>query len=250
MTGKPSTALAPHQPLKEFYGDSAGRAEFVDGLFDRAAPDYDWINRVMSLGSGAAYRRRALGRAGVAAGMKLLDVGTGTGLVAQAGLDVGMGTGEVIGVDPSRGMLEENRKGRSIGLVQGRGESLPFRNETFDRVVMGYALRHVEDLGALLAEFHRVLRPGGKALLLEITRPSTRTGYAVMRFLMQRVLPALTRWGTRREESARLVEYYWATIAECVPPDAILSALSGAGFQGAKRFTCGSVLSEYLAAKA
>ena len=146
-------------------------------------------------------------------------------------------------------MLEENRKHRSLQLVQGFGEALPFRQATFDFIVMGYALRHVEDLAALFAEFDRVLRKPGQVLILEITRPSSRLGIALMRFYLQKLLPILARSTTRSQESAQLMKYYWATIAECVPPASILSALSKAGFRAVERKTRAGILSEYLGTK-
>jgi demethylmenaquinone methyltransferase/2-methoxy-6-polyprenyl-1,4-benzoquinol methylase len=241
--------LAPHPPLTGFYRAPDQRAQFVGELFDRAAADYNWICRVMSLGTDRHYRKHALRKAGLRPGMKVLDVATGTGLMAQAAFDLGIPAVGLFGVDPSQGMLRENRRRRPIYLMQGTGEALPIRDATFDFVVMGYALRHVEDLAELFGEFHRVLRDGGRALLLEITRPSSRLGFALMRLCVQRILPFLTRLGTRREAPARLVEYYWATIAECVPPGSILGALSAAGFTGVQRMSTGTVLSEYVADK-
>jgi demethylmenaquinone methyltransferase/2-methoxy-6-polyprenyl-1,4-benzoquinol methylase len=237
--------LPPHRPLTEFYPASALRARYVSDLFDRAARDYDWMSGLMSFGTDRQYRRHALRRAGLKPGLRVLDVATGTGLVAQAALDLGISPGNLIGLDPSRGMLEENRKRRAFQLVQGFGEALPFQDSTFDFVVMGYALRHVEDLSALFAEFRRVLSEQGRVLILEITRPSSRAGLGLMRFYMRGLLPFLTRLSTRHRDSARLMEYYWATIAECVPPTLILSALSGAGFKDVARRACGRILSEY-----
>src|SRR5437867_1356216 len=244
-----SERLAPHRPLTEFYRAPDKRAHFVGELFDRAAADYNWICRVMSLGTDRQYRKRVLRKAGLRPGTRVLDVATGTGLVAQAALDLGIRAADLVGVDPSKGMLQENRRQRPIHLMQGFGEALPFRDATFDFVVMGYALRHVEDLGGLFGEFHRVLRDGGRVLILEITRPPSRLGFALMRLCWQRILPLVTRLGTRRGEPARLVEYYWATIAECVPPPSILGALSAAGFTGVQRMTTGAVLSDFVADK-
>ena len=244
-----TSKVVPHRTLTAFYPAPAQRARFVADLFDRAARDYDWLSGAMSFGTDRRYRRRALRQAGVTPGMRVLDVATGTGLVAQAALALGIAPRDLIGLDPSGGMLEENQKRHGIQLAQGLGESLPFQHASFDFVVMGYALRHVEDLSQLFAEFHRVLRARGGVLILEITRPSSRAGFALMRFYMLGLLPLLTRLTTRRRDSVRLVEYYWATIAECVPPAAILTALCGAGFKSVERRTRARVLSEYLGAK-
>jgi demethylmenaquinone methyltransferase/2-methoxy-6-polyprenyl-1,4-benzoquinol methylase len=254
MTHKTSngsqTRLAPHPTLTEFYPAPAERARFVNDLFDHAAHDYDWMSRTISLGTDRAYRRWVLQHAGMKPGMRVLDVATGTGLAAQAALDSGVSQVDVVGLDASRGMLEENRKHRAaLQLIQGFGEALPFRDATFDFIVMGYALRHVEDLAALFAEFDRVLRKPGRALILEISRPSSGLGFALMRFYMQKLLPFLTRSATRSPASALLMKYYWATIAECVAPASILSALSKAGFRPVERKTRGGILNEFLAMK-
>jgi len=241
--------LSPHPPLTEFYPTPADRARFVSDLFDRAAGDYDWMSGALSLWTDRQYRRRALRAAGLRPGMRMLDVATGTGLVAQAALELGIAPGQLIGLDPSAGMLEKNRQQRTIALIQAFGERLPFRDSSFDFIVMGYALRHVEDLDRLFVQYERVLRLPGKVLILEISRPASRLGLAAMRIYMQKLLPILTRFATSHPDSARLVEYYWATIAECVPPASILSALSRAGFQAVARRTRAGVLSEYLGTK-
>jgi demethylmenaquinone methyltransferase/2-methoxy-6-polyprenyl-1,4-benzoquinol methylase len=244
---EPRETLAPHRPLTEFYRQSDRRTQFVGDLFDRSARDYNWICRTLSFGSDRLYRKYALRRAGLRPGMKVLDVATGTGLVAQAALDLGISASNLAGLDPSRGMLAENHRRRPLRLVQGFGETLPFLDLTFDFVTMGYALRHVEDLIKLFGEFHRVLRPHGRVLILEITRPSSRFGFAVMRLFMQRLLPFCARLRARHPDSVRLIEYYWATIAACVPPSAILGALSAVGFNKCERR--GGILSEYSASK-
>ena len=245
----PDSPIRPHKDLPEFYAQRDGRPEFVTRLFDGTARYYDRISATLSLGTCRAYRKMALRRAGLEPQMRILDVATGTGLVAQAALDLGVSPDRVAGVDPSRGMLDENRKRRTIRLVQGRGEHLPFPDSSFDFVSMGYALRHVEDLGTLFREFRRVLKPGGRVLVLEITRPESRLAFAIARFYLGRLLPAIARLATGNPDAGRLLQFYWATIAECVPPQTILSALTGSGFTQVERRRMGSMLSDYFALK-
>lgn len=239
--------LAPHPPLSGFYAAPESRGVFVNGLFDEAAPDYDWVNGLMSFGTDRKYRRLALQQAGLKPGMRLLDVATGTGLMIRAALELGLDPAHVAGVDPSSGMLAQNRRHNPVTLLEGRGERLPFPDATFDFVSMGYALRHVEDLRVLFAEFRRVLRPEGKVLILEITRPATWVGLKLMQFGMCRLLPAICWLRRTNRATPKLVEYYWATIAECVPPEVILAALNSQGFHDVRRTTTGPVLSEYSA---
>lgn len=248
MNGKDlPTALSPHRPLDEFYTTPAARQEFVNDLFDEAAPDYDWVSGVMSLWSDRFYRRDTLQKAGLRNGMQLLDVATGTGLMIKAALELGMDPAHVTGVDPSRGMLAKNRERNPVKLLEGTGEALPCADAAFDFVCMGYALRHVEDLRKLFSEFRRVLRPDGRVLILEITRPKSAVALRLMRFYMQKILPRIGWLRRRNRSTVKLMQYYWATIEECVPPAVILSALEASGFKNVKRTTTGAVLSEYVA---
>lgn len=223
------------------------RPAFVTRLFDGAAHDYDWICRVMSLGSGTAYRRRVLLRAGLAPGMTLLDVATGTGLVAEAALGILGRPDAVVGVDLSRGMLEQARARLPIRLVQGQAEALPFPGARFDLLSMGYALRHVADLGAAFSEWRRVLRPGGRVVVLEISRPRSRPAGGLLRLYLAHAVPWLARLRTRHPAAAAaLMRYYWDTIAGCVPPETILEAMRRSGFADVRRELTGGMLSEYL----
>jgi len=243
----PATPLSPHRPLSEFYSASESRQGFVNDLFDEAAPDYDWVSGMMSFGRDRIYRREALRRAGLTSGMRLLDVASGTGLMIKAALELGTDPLLVTGVDPSSGMLAENRKRNPVALLEGTGEALPCADSTFDFVCLGYALRHVEDLGRLFGEFKRVLRPEGKVLILEITRPTNPVMLPLIRFYMQQLVPRIGWLRRRNKSTVKLMQYYWATIAECVPPAVILSALEAAGFRNVKRMVSNGVLSEYVA---
>lgn len=237
---------APHAQLPEFYGSAEEREGWVEGLFDRAAPDYDRISEAISFWRGRAYRREALVRAGLRPGMRVLDVATGTGLVAGAAIETGLAARDIVGIDPSRGMLMQNRSRRHLALVAGRGESLPFADRSFDFVVMGYALRHVADLVGLFGEFRRVLRPKGRALVLEVARPPGRAAAVALRFYMKRLVPLATWLLTRRRASVRMMEYYWATIETCVPPASILGSMAEAGFADTAHTTTWGTLSDYL----
>jgi demethylmenaquinone methyltransferase / 2-methoxy-6-polyprenyl-1,4-benzoquinol methylase len=241
--------VRPVRDLPEFVPATRKRAEFVQEIFDQTAGHYDALSAALSFGTCRAYRRFALRRAGLRPGMKLLDVATGTGLVARAALQLGLQPAEIIGLDPSTGMLRQNGQRQPISLVQGFGETLPFADQSFDFITMGYALRHVEDLVALFAEFRRVLREGGKILVLEITRPASHIGNALARFYMCRILPPLARLCTGNRETAKLLRFYWTTIEECVPPPVILRALEAAGLAGVTRRVTGSVLSDYMACR-
>jgi demethylmenaquinone methyltransferase / 2-methoxy-6-polyprenyl-1,4-benzoquinol methylase len=244
-----AASLTPHPPLADYYATAENRRGFVRDIFNNTAPDYDRVERVMAFGSGPWYRRRALIRAGLKPGMRVLDVAMGTGLVAREAMALVGASGQVIGLDPSIGMVSEAKRTLELCVVLGRGELLPLQTQTFDFLSMGYALRHVSDIDAAVREYFRVLKPGGHVCLLEITRPRGRLALLFLRLYMKGVVPLITRLVARHAETARLMEYYWDTIAACVPPESILAALTRAGFTNVRRQTDLGIFSAYLGTK-
>lgn len=239
--------VAPHPTLEPYYGTAEKRRAWVDRLFDTTARHYDWINRVMSFGSGIWYRRDALKRAGVGAGAAVLDVCIGSGQVARPALDLVGDEGRVVGLDASMGMLMEARRAVPAPLMQGYVERLPVASASVDFVTMGYALRHVADLHSTFSEYLRVLRPGGTLLVLELTRPRSRAMYGLVRFYLQKVVPTIARVGGR--DARTLMRYFWDTIDNCVPPEKILDALAQSGFESPERGILFDLFSEYRADK-
>jgi demethylmenaquinone methyltransferase/2-methoxy-6-polyprenyl-1,4-benzoquinol methylase len=251
-TPEPDLALgpvqSPHAPLPAYYRDEAEHQRFLRRIFDETASDYDRIERVLALGTGSRYRRMALQRAGLRPGDKVVDVGIGTGLVAREACALVGATGSLVGVDPSPGMLGQVDL-RGVQLKVGRAEQLPCEDGEADFLSMGYALRHVSDLGRSFAEFHRVLRPGGRLLILEISRPEGRIGNALLKAYMRTLVPVIARVVARRRSTSELWRYYWDTIEACVAPAQILAALQAAGFEAVSRHTELGIFSEYSALK-
>jgi demethylmenaquinone methyltransferase/2-methoxy-6-polyprenyl-1,4-benzoquinol methylase len=238
----------PHPVLKQYYARDRDRHSFVMSLFDGSARHYEWICSLGSLGTGRRYRGDALRRAGLKPGMRLLDVATGTGLVASSARKIVGTTGAVVGVDPSRGMLQEARRALSIPLVQGKAEELPVAGG-FDVLSFGYALRHVADLAEAFGEFLRVLKPGGRVLILDMCRPRGRINAWMVRTYLQRILPLLARLGTGSAPAGLLTRYFWDTIAECVPPETVVQALQQSGFVEVRRHVLWGFLTEYVGTK-
>lgn len=220
---------APHRPLPGYQADGESREQFVRQLFNRTAASYNRLNAAFSLGTGQRYRRRALLSAGLKPGDRVLDVAVGTGLVAREACVITGQPRNVIGLDVSEGMLAQARRQHSIGLVQARAEAIPLGHATVDFVSIGYALRHVADLELVFSEFLRVLKPGGRLLIIEITPPKNRIGRDMLRMYLGNVVPWLSRMlGAENEKT--LMNYYWDTIEACAPPDVILAALKTVGF--------------------
>jgi demethylmenaquinone methyltransferase/2-methoxy-6-polyprenyl-1,4-benzoquinol methylase len=142
--------------------------EGVERMFDRIAPVYDVMNRVMTAGLDQRWRRETV-RAVVEPGDRVLDAACGTGDLALIAAEAG---GEVTGLDFSERMLERaRRKGPELDWVRGDLLALPFADATFDSATVGFGVRNVADLPAAIVELRRVLRPGGRLGILEITRP-------------------------------------------------------------------------------
>jgi demethylmenaquinone methyltransferase / 2-methoxy-6-polyprenyl-1,4-benzoquinol methylase len=239
--------IAPHPPLTQYYGAAEKREAYVREIFDETAPWYDWATWFLSFGSGDWYRREALKRAGLTPGMRLLDLASGTGVVARAAAQVTNDPRAIVGMDASFGMLHSGRT--SSAKVQSPAERLPLRDASFDRISIGFALRHFADLSVVFAECHRVLRPGGRIVILEITAPESRLARAFLGFHMGRIAPVAIRLRTGSARSAELFRYYWETTRDCVRPAVILDALRGAGFADAKRKIELGIFSEYSGTK-
>jgi demethylmenaquinone methyltransferase/2-methoxy-6-polyprenyl-1,4-benzoquinol methylase len=159
----------------------------VRTMFDRIAPVYDLMNRVMTAGLDGRWRKLAA-EAAVRKGDRVLDAACGTGDLAIA--DLKAGASRVTGLDFSEAMLVRARKKAPLEWVQGDLLALPFADATFDAATVGFGVRNVADLELALRELRRVLRPGGRLAILEITQP--RGGLKPFFSLwFDRVVPAL-----------------------------------------------------------
>ena len=227
--------------------------ETVPAMFDRIAHRYDLLNHMLSLGRDIAWRRRMVRLLpAMSPGSRVLDLATGTG-------DVLLGIAAaapalVVGVDPARAMLERARaKAQSRGpeqgvsLIQADALRLPLASEVFDAVTVAFGLRNMPDVPAVLAEILRILRPGGRLIVLEFSLPARGAIRAPYLFYFRHILP----WVGGLLSGQPAAYRYLNQTVEAFPYGADFCALLGrAGFAdaAAQPLTCG-IASLYTAEK-
>jgi demethylmenaquinone methyltransferase/2-methoxy-6-polyprenyl-1,4-benzoquinol methylase len=194
----------------------------VRSMFDRISPVYDAMNRTMTAGLDQRWRRATVA-AVVHPGDRVLDACCGTGDLAIAAARAGA---RVTGVDFSERMLERaRRKAPEVEWVQGDALALPFSDGSFDAATVGFGVRNLDDLEAGLAELRRVLRPGGRLGILEITRPSGLLA-PFYRLWFDGVVPLLGK----ALPGGAAYTYLPASVRRFPGPDELAGMLRAAGF--------------------
>ncbi len=204
----------------------------VRSMFDRIAPRYDLLNRLLSGGTDVRWRRRAVDFLEIPAPARVLDLCTGTAdLLIEALRRDPRNSG--LGVDLSLGMLERGAKKLAGGgyatraaLVSADGERLPVRGGRFDGAVVAFGIRNVGDPVGAMREVRRALRPGGRFVVLEFSMPGGMFGMAY-RFYFRRVLPSL---GGLVSGDGSAYAYLPASVARFPSPDAFAKLVAEAGF--------------------
>ncbi|MBX3026352.1 ubiquinone/menaquinone biosynthesis methyltransferase [bacterium] len=220
------------------------KAAMVQAMFDRIAPRYDLLNRLLTLRLDQGWRRRALRLLAVGPADLLVDLGCGTGDLCALGRVAGA---RVVGVDFAAGMLARARARRAAdALVRGDACELPLRDASATVVTSAFALRNVISIPALLREAARVLRPGGRLGLLEVDEPRhplSRWGHALY---FRRAVPLLGGLLSDRAAYA----YLPASTAYLPPESELLAMLAAAGFrQPRKRRLAGGIAQLLLATR-
>ncbi len=179
--------------------DKASKKVQVARMFDNISSDYDFLNHFLSLGIDIIWRRKAIKYLGEFHPKLILDVATGTGDFAIEALK--LNPRRITGVDISEGMLEVGRQKMKtqgyddrIELRYGDSEDLPFDDDTFDAVIVAFGVRNFENLENGLAEMLRVVRPGGRVVVLEFSKPVKFPFKQLYNFYFKFVLPKIGRW--------------------------------------------------------
>lgn len=182
----------------------------VRQVFDSVASRYDLMNDLMSLGIHRVWKRQTVALAGVRRGQRVLDLASGTGDLAERFTGIVGAEGAVVMSDINAAMLTQGRerlidKGRvgNLYYALANAERLPFASDSFDCVTIGFGLRNVTHKELALAEMQRVLRPGGRALILEFSHPTTKALSRAYDLYSFSVLPNLGKLIAKDAESYR-----------------------------------------------
>jgi len=202
----------------------------VRAMFDRIAGIYDRLNSVMTAGLHHQWRRRAAELAGVVPGARVLDVATGTGdLAFELAGRVGPG-GQVIGADFSEAMLalarnKADARGADVRFEQANALALPYGAEEFDAATVGFGVRNFADLDLGLRELVRVVRPGGRVVILEMTTPQRPPLSTFFSLWFDRLVPVLGRLAGDPEAYS----YLPGSVRRFPGPQELAARMAGAG---------------------
>jgi len=202
----------------------------IAAMFDRIATRYDFLNRVLSFGTDTGWRRRTIALAEIGPGSVVLDVGAGTGDLSFAATARGA---RAIALDLSAGMLAvlsrraTDAQRAAIEPLVGTIERAPLPDASVDRIVSGFTVRNVGDLPRAFADMRRVLRPGGRAAILELSHPPNAAFARIYAFYFDRILPAIAMLLGGDRGAYRYLPRSLRTFPD---PDRLAALLRDAGF--------------------
>ena len=189
--------IYPHDTVVPFKNSSDSKKKQVENMFDKIAFRYDFLNRFLSAGIDVGWRKKAIKQLIPFHPKSILDVATGTGDFALTSYEI-LKPEKIIGIDISDGMLDIGRKKIAkaglesyIELLNGDSEAILFNDNSFDAVTVAFGVRNFEHLEKGLSEIKRVLKPGGKLIILECTKPSLPVIKQLYFFYMKFVTPKI-----------------------------------------------------------
>jgi len=232
---KSSSPATPSRQIPTALPVQQGKAAQVQEMFAGIARRYDLLNKVLSFGLDSRWRKDAVRVTFAGGANAVLDVATGTADLALA-LKKYRPEAEVVGVDFVEAMLTIGRhkakeQGLSVRLEQGDGLELPYGDASFDAVTVAYGLRNFSDLDRGLREFYRVLRPGGRVVVLEFPPPPKGLFGKPFRFYFLHVLPRLGGLISGRRRAYR---YLPDSVLKFPPPEELAQHMRDAGFSGVR----------------
>ncbi len=196
-----------HDTVVPYKQSTLSKKKQVESMFDDIAHRYDFLNRFLSAGIDVIWRKKALKQLKNLSPKKILDVATGTADVAIMAEKI-LHPNEIIGIDISEGMLELGRKKintlgleNTISLINGDSEALPFNNESFDAVTVAFGVRNFQNLETGLKEIQRVLKPRGKLVVLEFSKPNNVFVKVFYSFYMKIITPTFGKIFSKNKQA-------------------------------------------------
>lgn len=241
------------EQVTPYQNTDSGKKEQVAEMFNNISGSYDFLNHFLSLGIDNIWRKKAIDQLKDLKPKTLLDVATGTGdfaLVAYKRLKPDL----ITGIDISEGMLkvglekmQDKGLSNKIHLQYGDSENMPFENDRFDAITVAYGVRNFENLLQGLSEMHRVLKEGGKAVVLEFSNPKKFPIKQVFSVYFKYILPTI---GKMVSKDNRAYTYLPESVKAFPEGDAFLKVLKEAGFKKTKQIMLtGGISSIYIGEK-
>jgi len=206
-------------------------------MFDNIARRYDFLNRLLSLGIDKIWRKKAIDQLKDLQLKYMLDVATGT---ADVALEMArrLRPDKIVGLDISTEMLHFGREkvakqgwSEVIELVQGDSENLPFQDNTFDAITVAFGVRNFENLERGLAEMNRVLKPGGRLVVLEFSKPTAFPFRQLFQFYFKNILPLIGRWTS---QDSRAYRYLFESVQVFPEGASFLNILQKTGYKSSQ----------------
>lgn len=223
-------------PVLPYKDSQKTKKEQVAAMFDNIAGKYDFLNHFLSLGIDKYWRNKGINSLKKYNPKNILDVATGTGDLAIAALK--LNPVKVTGIDISGEMLEVGRKKISekdlthkIELIQGDSESMPFEDNNFDAITVAFGVRNFENLDKGLMDMHRVLKTGGRVMILEFSKPQSFPFKQLYNFYFKNILPLVGKW-VSGDNSA--YTYLPESVQNFPDGKAFLEKLNAVGFSDTK----------------
>jgi demethylmenaquinone methyltransferase/2-methoxy-6-polyprenyl-1,4-benzoquinol methylase len=244
-----------HDSIKPFEGAAGSKKEQVAEMFDQIAPRYDFLNRFLSAGIDVSWRKKAIRELQSVSPQKILDVATGTADVAILTSQILKPSPDmIVGIDISEGMLELGRKklkqrqlDQHIVLQQGDSEAINFPDESFDAITVAFGVRNFANLEKGLTEMLRVLKPGGKLVVLEFSKPVVPGARQLYNLYTRLIAPQAGKWIAKNQAAYK---YLNDSIQAFPEGNRFLSILNQCGYtQSYKKILSLGICTIYCASK-
>ena len=219
--------------VNPYKNSQKGKKQQVEDMFDNISGKYDFLNHLLSLNLDKTWRRKAVACLNNLPVSSLLDVATGTGDMVKAALK--LKPSRIVGIDLSEGMLDGARKkfpseidGTTISFLKGDSENLPFNDNEFDAETVAFGVRNFENVMKGLTEMYRVLKPCGKVVVLEFSKPASFPFRNIYLFYFKKLLPLIGRIVSKDKEA---YTYLPQSVSSFPEREDFIGIMKSAGFR-------------------